>query len=641
MLIMSDSLLLLQNLKWSDSFEDLPLDLCLYPQVFNMFVAAVNERLVVAARWIEHLQYEPMPSPVFGGSSIQGYFKRFYGSLSGGGTFEYAVEPTKIYNQPHKILPINEVSNKSVMALGVPDAKFYGHLNAEDILKILDKIDFPIPKDFNIKTQKFDITSNAGVNNWVWLQGVVGFLAFFFAKQDDIGTAESLGDQQHIASWRSVYDAYTKLADLENKIKPHSFNLAPGMPLPQGYSRENNYLPRLFRRVYPRTISRLDEAGFQGSVARLIAGDTTHEIKNPNYDPGVIGSQEYIKVPDPEYAEIKHNYQQLYIYDIDGYLAKGIVKLDARGIEIFPAWRLLTEDERKTVVNPDMIVDAGWIEKGDYFGPWILEDLREALNSFKFVQINKTADVVLNYTTPGLGINDKTVTLTAPAAKGDTFLNGISTEIKVGRYALTGNPNKIISVGDTWFAVQNPIELPLTRVTVSDDSRIFLYQNAQPEIHFDPVPIIYSGNLPTGTGVYYPGFGISDINLTASYTPQKYGWFSTQVAHYDPGSGTSVTWTLICSQQSDMAAKIKTVHYFGEEYLGNQKPDATLDFVRAAAINQWPVGYDPVILNAQTYDADKLYCFIAGYQSSTETVSSGFPNWRFAIVEFDFEYKGE
>lgn len=640
MQIMSDSQLLLQNLSWSDSFEDLPLDLCFHPQVFNMFVAAVNERLVVAARWTEHLQFQGS-NP--GSSAIDGYFRRYYGTIPGQGTFQFATEIVKINLQSHNILPINEVNNKSVMALGVPNYTF-GQLEAKDVFMVLDKVNYPVPKNFNIKTYKFDLASDSGVNNWVWLQGVVGFLAFFFAKQNDLEVA-ALGQQENIASWRTVYDGTTEnLSQLESKIKPHSFYAVEGKPLPAGYGEPDTYVPFTFRRRYPRTIVRLDDPGEQGQVARLIKGDTSIEIKNPSYDSNVFGSQEYIKVADPLYAEIKNNYFQLYIYDLDGYNESGDVTRNARGEETYPAWRLLNALEQQTIVSPDTVASNGWIERGDYFGPWIVEDLRLALNSFKFVLINKFADLLFGYSRSGYGSNEKAVTLERPAEIGDTFLHATSPELKVGRYVLTGGPNKIVEVGGAWFKVENPVlERIVSTIYVSDDFRVFVFQNAQPENYWGPPPIIYSGDLPLGgpqSGLYYPGFSVNDLNRTASYTPQKYAWFGSKVGSFNNVSGSSEQSTIICSLQKDMGEQIKTVHYFKDGYLGQAKPEIH-EFWELAGVKNWQYQYDPEKMSALSYEADKVYCFITGTQTFPSPSNTGFPIWDFAIVEFEFEYRGD
>lgn len=615
---MSDLQERLQNLNWSSSFD---LDLALHPDVFNMFADACNERLATCLRLNEHVPNQWQPTI---DREINGYWTYYWtdATLYWHGP-AYHIEPNKIYQTPHTDA-INHVQHGSIRALGTPNPIF------THVFSIFDEIDkYPIPYNFNIKTNLFSLKQTTSVNNWPWLQSVVAYICFFFIKdQTDEGILDidKLGELWRYYSWRSTFFDDCEASEI-SELAPKFFGLGSSLPEDR-YGKKDFFVPRIFRRVYPRTITRLDDSGEQGQVARLIA-HVSH-------------------FTDPEYKNIRFNYHKLYIYDTE----TGTVKFDEDGEPIFSNWRLLTADEAKTHTNPDFLTSHGFAKVGDYFGPWILEDIRTALNLCRYGQPHDRTQIIFDYSSnqhttqryneadPAYETEAIALELDRVAYPGDSilFLKKPDSRLKEGMYALTGGPNKILQIFDEFIVLENPVLIQMTRsVSFSSQRRTGFYDYMTPLNRYLNIPIIYSGNLPwpggSNPGVYYPGFDQQSYAVYAAGAPVKQGSLLSYWTLVHP-TGYYESYSLLTFFQKDFAKKLKYIHFFkGTERVNTQSEITTaniLSWLKSKGhTSVWP-GYDLTMLEDLTYEQDHIYG--VELQNIIE--------WDRILLEFEFQYKG-
>ncbi len=117
--------------------------------------------------------------------------------------------------------------------------------------------------------------------------------------------------------------------------------------------------PSGFRRYYPREIWSIANSGSVGQTARLIAknSDPFYGLFEPTkwYQNGEgSGFKVQVKTPDEEVSFSNSIFEYI---DSSGWVK--------------------SENQSK---NPDLILDYGIAQPGDYMGPWILNDLRDAIN---------------------------------------------------------------------------------------------------------------------------------------------------------------------------------------------------------------------------------------------------------------------
>lgn len=616
---MSDLQERLQNLNWADSFENIELDLALHPDVFNMFVDACNERLATCLRLdelIPQVRWRPLPN-----QEIDGLWNRFYGDSFYGGIYtpgqgpEYATTARQIYQLPRTNSTI-KVEHKSICALGIPNLQF------EHVFSIFDRMtEYPTPYNFNIKTTLFDLKQTAPVNTWPWLQSIVAYICFFFIK-------EPVDNRTRYYSWRSPYFTDCAKEDLTTCL-PRFFGLSGLYDLPEDrYGTKDFFVPKIFRRVYPRTIVRLDDSGEQGQIARLI----------PHYSQAL----------DSEYKNIKFNYHKLYIYDTE----TGTVKFDGDGNPIFSNWRLLTYEEAKTIRNPDMITSFGFAQRGDYFGPWILEDMKTALNLCQYASPREAMQVVFDYSStnnasqsynqlsPAFDLQAIALELDRPAEVGDIllFLKKADSRLKVGQYALTGGPNKIFEIIKEIVILENPVSVRMTQsVSFSENRRTGIYDYISPLNRFLEIPLLYSGDIPilgANSGIYYPGFDQLSYSINASGAPVKTGSFVSQWTYSHP-SGTVTTYKFLTFFDPNYAKKLKAIHYLrGSDVTYIQSETQTenlIDWLMSKGLTSiWP-GYDLASLKSLSYEQDSVY----GVELQNTMI------WDRILLEFEFQYRGD
>lgn len=619
----------LQNLKWTDDFNNIELDLALHPDVFNIFVDACNERLATCLRLdeiIPKVRWRPLPN-----QEIDGLWIRYYGDSSSGGIFtqgqgpEYATTANAIFQLPRTNQTI-KVEHKSINALGTV-------VQFDHIFSIFDKLDeYPTPYNFRLKTNLFDLKQTTPVNTWPWLQSIAAYICFFFIKdetEDGLLDIDKLGERFQHYSWRSTFfDNCTKEDLTQIGLTPKFFGLSGLYDLPSTrYGKREHFVPKLFRRVYPRTIYKLSDVGEQGQVARLV----------PHYSQAL----------DPDYKNIRFNYHKLYIYDTEA----ATVKFDGDGNPIFSNWRLLTDDEAKSIHDPDFLTGYGFAQRGDYFGGWILEDIKKALNLCKYGKPHEVTNLVFDYSSnqsatqqtnelsPAYDLEAIALKLDRVAEIGDTviFLKRPDSRLKVGQYALTGGPNKIFQIFGEVIILENPVlERMMQSISFAGRRRTGILDYVSPLNRFLTIPIYYSGNLPTlgpNSGIYYPGFDLQSYSYYASGAPVKVGSFLTLWGLHHP-TGYVDYKAFLTFFHKDFAKRLKYIHFFKSNNLTfTQTTIETvniIDWLLAQGHTTVYPHYDLTTLKQLSYEQDAVYG--VGLQNGTD--------WDKILLEFDFQYKG-
>lgn len=239
-----------------------------------------------------------------------------------------------------------------------PNAGYWNFLS-EDFAKIGDYT----LRDYSTTTGGFFPVVTFNTVGWKQLQHVVTGLAQYFVKHREYNNNPvfSFDDKKSINSWAHPSDYplnIPSIFDGTNTI----FGVLPGTwpTADSSYWKNygpNYYIPGMYNRRYPREIAGINPLGGEqeGWIARLASG-IYNVVPNPAYTPSQFGT--------PQTLNLQVTADQIY--------TSGQLYRFTNG-----AWILNTDP---TIINPDFIQAKGQIQTGDYFGPWILNDLRDAIN---------------------------------------------------------------------------------------------------------------------------------------------------------------------------------------------------------------------------------------------------------------------
>jgi hypothetical protein len=229
------------------------------------------------------------------------------------------------------------------------------------------------PSGGNLQTN-FSFVSDAAVP-LAWLQAATFDLSNYYYNLSPSGQPSGIANNRDLrgvftGSQAETFSLFPSGSVFNKWIQENwknniDIDLNPGL----NYSNYKKYLthpfppPSGFTRKFPREIFNINNPGSSGQTAIFIAMNTSAVTINKYYgdiNSPFFGTTTITPIDQADYSGQKFEYTNL-----------GSVS----GVET-SGWRLCQDQSRR----PDTIIDYGLSARGDYFGPWILNEMRDALN---------------------------------------------------------------------------------------------------------------------------------------------------------------------------------------------------------------------------------------------------------------------
>jgi hypothetical protein len=291
----------------SENFKYLGYD----PDVFNMFLAALNEKLRSVG--LRELVIAHCPVGLNEAPSDRGDFYRFVDS------------PLLSEANERDIVLTNAAGDRLVRA-GRKEHEGNG--------------------EYDIVNDDFNRQEGARENGWTLIQYAIYTLSFYYCKHDDSTPG---GYFNGYPSINSCADGGQSLVGELPSSWPQDLDYY------KRYLETDRYIPKIFRRKFPREIYGFDDPGEEGQVARFILRNGVVRYLNPDFGSSSLVTSEYLQRP----PTLEESY------------ASGTLCWFHNNVWSF---------DNVPATDPDLLEDTGLISVGDYFGPWNLNDMKEALD---------------------------------------------------------------------------------------------------------------------------------------------------------------------------------------------------------------------------------------------------------------------